>query len=370
MKHRLLPTRAVFTAALAALSLLGLVAPVSAAQHTVKEGDTLGALSRKYGVSVAELRAANGLQGDNIVLGKKLRIPKPVGTTSGASREPADTVQVRRAQPVNPAQARKPAPKKVSGQSSGHYEVQPGDSLGKLAARYGSSVAAIQAANGLSGENIQIGQSLVIPPKGVSAAQVAKPEKKPLAPASTGAAAPARSGTEHFVAEGDRLSLLARRYGVSVEAIRQANQLEGDVIRIGQLLVIPKAGTAVKPLAPSPAPLAEEEEATRRADLALAQLARATPRASAGAPVWENPAHYLDLVDLGAAPVTLPAPEAAAPSTPAPAPLPQRSVVVQEGDSLWKLSREHKVSIEALRAANGLPPDDDSVQIGQKLILP
>ena len=50
-------------------------APSSSRYHTVKKGDTLSALSRRYAVSVSAIQRANGLRGSVIVLGKKLRIP-------------------------------------------------------------------------------------------------------------------------------------------------------------------------------------------------------------------------------------------------------------------------------------------------------
>ena len=42
---------------------------------SVKKGDTLSGLSRRYGVSVSSIQRANGLRSTVIVLGKKLRIP-------------------------------------------------------------------------------------------------------------------------------------------------------------------------------------------------------------------------------------------------------------------------------------------------------
>ena len=51
-------------------------APSSAARsHTVVSGDTLWGLSRKYGVSIDAIRAANNITGDTVVLGSTLSIP-------------------------------------------------------------------------------------------------------------------------------------------------------------------------------------------------------------------------------------------------------------------------------------------------------
>ncbi|MCP5183304.1 MAG: N-acetylmuramoyl-L-alanine amidase [Pseudomonadales bacterium] len=54
------------------------------------------------------------------------------------------------------------------------------------------------------------------------------------------AADPSRQpGTRYTIMRGDTLSHIATRFGVSREKIRQANGLKGDVIRVGQVLVIP-----------------------------------------------------------------------------------------------------------------------------------
>lgn len=47
------------------------------------------------------------------------------------------------------------------------------------------------------------------------------------------------SGNTYVVKRGDNLSRLARRFGVTVDALKAANGLKTDVIRIGQVLIIP-----------------------------------------------------------------------------------------------------------------------------------
>ena len=95
-----------------------------------------------------------------------------------------------------------------------NYTVQAGDSLWLIAQRYGTTVSAIRQANGLTSDVLQIGQVLRIP--------VAQ-----------------GSYVEYTVRAGDTLWELARRYGTTVEAIRQANGLTSSVLQIGQVLRIP-----------------------------------------------------------------------------------------------------------------------------------
>ena len=53
----------------------------------------------------------------------------------------------------------------------------------------------------------------------------------------------AASGTVHVVRKGDTLSGLAVRYGVTVSAIKRENGLKSDLIKVGQSLQIPAAGS-------------------------------------------------------------------------------------------------------------------------------
>ncbi|NDD20344.1 MAG: LysM peptidoglycan-binding domain-containing protein, partial [Flavobacteriia bacterium] len=46
----------------------------SNAYHTVRSGDTLGAIAKKYGVRVSDLQRWNGLRGTTIRIGQKLKV--------------------------------------------------------------------------------------------------------------------------------------------------------------------------------------------------------------------------------------------------------------------------------------------------------
>ncbi len=87
-----------------------------------------------------------------------------------------------------------------------------------------------------------------------------------LVPSSVGAQRP----RVHVVREGDTLARIARRYQAQVAAIRDANRLRGDRLRLGQELVVPREGedpTALRQGRVAPAgPSREERQATVRAN--------------------------------------------------------------------------------------------------------
>lgn len=104
------------------------------------------------------------------------------------------------------------------------YTVQPGDTLSHIAARNSTTVSALLEANGLADPNrIIAGTDLALPGPATDAEQ------------------PATEGT-HTVATGEHLSGIAARYGTTVSAIVEANDLgDANAIRAGQRIVVPGA---------------------------------------------------------------------------------------------------------------------------------
>ncbi len=195
--------------------------------YVVKSGDSLGKIANHHGISVSALRDANGL------------------TKSSAPIQPGDELVIPGAASEGTSA---PPPRRRSGKL---YVVKSGDSLGKIAKRHGITVAALRDANDLvkGSPPIQPGDELVIP-EGKQPEKKRDAGKKRDAEKKRDAAkrAPKEPTTKpgervHTVAKGQSLGLIAKRYNVTVDALRKRNGLEkGRPIQPGDKLVIPKKG--------------------------------------------------------------------------------------------------------------------------------
>ncbi len=199
------------------------------AKHRVQPGETLGGIAAKYNVSITTIKRANGIKGSTIMSGQELDIPYIAsGSTYKAGSEVAysDTS----AATSTKATSRTSAPR-----SSTRYTVKSGDTLGKIAARHGVSAASIQSANNMSGTVVKRGEVLTIP--GTSSTAVSSAEAAERTSSSS-------AGSRYTVVRGDSLGSISRKFGVSVASIQSANNLNGSVIKYGQVLTIPGASSA------------------------------------------------------------------------------------------------------------------------------
>jgi LysM repeat protein len=133
------------------------------------------------------------------------------------------------------------------------YTIKSGDVLGTIAEQFGVSTEAILQANAATLANpdqLQIGQLLRIPVNGAQA-QSLPVQAAATAPVPT--LLPPDAMQKHVIARGEVLSTLALKYGVSLDALRTANNLSDDTIRAGDTLIIPIPRNASEP-APTDAP--------------------------------------------------------------------------------------------------------------------
>lgn len=149
-------------------------------RYIVQNGDTLYGIGKQYGISVEDIKLANNLVNDNIVVGQSLIIPKSGNTII--------------------------------------YVVKSGDSLYSIARRYGTTVNNLLRLNNLDSNLLSIGQKLKIPVVDTS------------------------EDDDYFlytVNVGDTLYSIARKNNTTVDTIRSLNNLLGNLLSVGQQLKIP-----------------------------------------------------------------------------------------------------------------------------------
>ncbi len=140
----------------------------------------------------------------------------------------------------------------------------------KIANQFGTTPAAIRAANNLTSDVLRIGQVLTIPNT------TSTPEKP-------------STGNTYTVQNGDSLWKIANKFGTTINALKSANNLTNDNLKVGQTLVIPSGNNTT-------------------------------------------------------------------------------TYTVKNGDSLWKIANQYGITVNELKSANGLT--GDNLQVGQTLKIP
>ena len=177
----------------------------ASATHKVKQGDTLSGIAQKAKISVAELKRLNNLSSNNLKLGQVLVVSK----SSGSSKTAKVTAPSGKAQATT---------------ASATHKVKKGDTLSEIARKAKISVAELKRLNNLSGNNLKLGQVLVV--------------SKKRATATEKTAAVKMQTLTHKVKKGDTLFEIAKKTKISVAELRRLNKLSGDRLKLGQVLVV------------------------------------------------------------------------------------------------------------------------------------
>ena len=207
-------------------------APADSNYYTVKSGDSLWSISKKFGITVDELKQANNLTSNLLSIGQNLYIPTKETdvTTNEYVVVKGDTLYgiaskfnttVDNLKSINNLTTDALAIGQIlkipstTTTETNTYTVKSGDTLYAIANKYNTTVDAIKALNNLSSNTLSIGQTLKIPSSTTS------------------------NATTYTVKSGDTLYAIANKYNTTVDAIKNLNNLTSNTLSIGQTLKIP-----------------------------------------------------------------------------------------------------------------------------------
>jgi membrane-bound lytic murein transglycosylase D len=172
--------------------------------HTIKKGESLKSIAKRYNMTEDELRAANKIpKNRRVQIGSTILVKDPHATQDIQVTE-ADSAM--RLVPL-------PTTRRIT------YRVRNGDTLSGIAARFGVKTADIRKQNRLKSNTIKVGQRLRLTVREVQRTSLRK--------------------TAYRVKRGDTLYTIAKHHRTSVSAIMDENRLQSKNLKPGQRLVIP-----------------------------------------------------------------------------------------------------------------------------------
>ena len=181
--------------------------------HRVGQGESLYSIARMYNLKQEDLMVWNNLSSVAVQYDQVIRLSAPPilpAKTSGIS--PAITTEVPSSSSEAPAKTHLVAAK---------------ETLFSISKQYGLTVADLQQLNGLPDNTIKVGQTLVVEKKITSGIPAGYPTK-------------VYPGKFHKVEKGDTLFNISKRYGLTVDELKEMNGLVNETISLGQELKVRK----------------------------------------------------------------------------------------------------------------------------------
>ena len=196
--------------------------------YRVQPEDTVAAIARKAHMTEAALREANQIPaGRRIKPGSLVLVSKSSGL-GNAEDISSDTIDASFALAQDY--------RRVT------YRVRRGDNMRSVARRLGVSPATIMKSNGLRSQRLRVGQTLRVN------VPIVTRQTTPTRSTTTRSTPdrPVASTKFYVVRKGDTLYSIANRYGITASALRNANNISGNNISVGQRLTINASGTPTK----------------------------------------------------------------------------------------------------------------------------
>lgn len=339
-------------------------------EYTVKKGDTLSTISRKTGVPVHVLRQANATS-EPLKVGKTLRLP-------GKNTYIADN-----------SSKRSTKQNKTEQRQNYKYTVKSGDTFRKIATNHGLTIAELKVANPKIKDITKLsrGQKIYIPQKNENlhnliaennskqsaahknskkqktvphkqnktqelAAETSKLTKKP---------------TTYTIQKGDTLYSVAKKHGLTVAELQKFNNgLSPQGLAVGkEIFVRANKNTAAAKNDKEQQHTAKKKTYTIKQGDTLYSVAK-----KHGLSVAELQSHNKNLttsISIGQN-ITIPAKGQTAKSQKVQANAKPIIHIVKKGETLYSISKNYNVSVDAIIAYNKFP--NNSISVGQKVKIP
>lgn len=183
-------------------------------QYTVRNGDSLASIAKRNNLSIVELKALNKLSSHKLHSGQVLSLKSPVQNASNNAKYQERSVS--------------------SNTATRRYRVKKGDNLWSIAKQQKVSVTDLQRWNRLQGNNLKLGQQLLLQAQPNQADSLAKKSlnSKTVAPANREAI------TYYKVQKGDSLYLIAKRFKVELAQLQRWNPKATNALKLGQTLTV------------------------------------------------------------------------------------------------------------------------------------
>lgn len=294
--------------------------PQSNDVHRVVAGESVWSISNKYGMSMDHLRRLNNISGNYIYPGQSLKV---TGTTDVASQN-KETSETR------PSQTSKPVTTNPSANAS--HTVKSGESVWRISQKYGMTISELTQLNNIKNNWIYPGQVLKVSGKS-SITEPAVSKNKITQPSPVTTTKPSNPVTSangtHLVNSGESVWGISRKYGMSMDQLRQLNNISGNNIYPGQVLKISRAAQS-NPVNPTPVTNKTVQSSTNGIE---------TP------------------VVVEDTPVSYPAQVTSASSV----------YTVKAGDNLYRIAINHGISLNQLLSLNGFANSSVAIFPGQTL---
>ena len=260
-------------------------APLGSDYYTVKKGDTLWDIANKYGTTVGKLKSLNNLKSNVLQVGQTLKV-----SSSETEIIPDDYLV---------------------------YKVKNGDNLSKIAKEYDTTVSTIMKINNLNTDKLTINQQLLLP----------KTKKT--------------DGEKTYtVKKGDTLSQIAYDNKITTSELKKANNLASDLLKIGQVLIIPSKSTGeinyIVQKGDNLYTIANKYDTTINDIKKLNNLST-------------NTLQIGQVLKI-------------------PGSINYNTYIVKKGDSLWKIANKYDTTVKKIMTINNL--STPTLKIGQSLLIP